>query len=203
MIDKILEKASELFMRNGFKVVTMDDIAEMGISKKTIYQHYENKSVLVECSAKHITEGIVKEIDKIYSELKDPIEEFLLVRDKVGRFITDDKTAGVQQLKKYYPEIHDKLKGRQESKFTSCIQNNLKRGIELELYRADIDVDFITKIHHNAMSFLLDNDEFHTNANTFIQYQNKYIDYHIRAISTSKGIELLNKLKLKHSIHEK
>ncbi|HPW98360.1 MAG TPA: TetR/AcrR family transcriptional regulator, partial [Flavobacterium sp.] len=36
MKDKILEKASKMFMSLGFKSVTMDDIAnEMGISKKT------------------------------------------------------------------------------------------------------------------------------------------------------------------------
>ena len=51
MRETILNKATELFLDLGFKSVTMDDIAtEMGISKKTIYTHFKNKSVLVKAS---------------------------------------------------------------------------------------------------------------------------------------------------------
>ena len=39
-----LSKASELFIENGAKTLTMDDVAkEFGISKKTLYQKYKNK----------------------------------------------------------------------------------------------------------------------------------------------------------------
>lgn len=45
MEQTILKKASELFIKYGFKNVTMDEIAnDLGISKKTIYVYYENKS---------------------------------------------------------------------------------------------------------------------------------------------------------------
>ena len=48
MKDQILTKAPEMFLTLGFKSVTMDDIAsEIGISKKTIYQHFSNKDSLV------------------------------------------------------------------------------------------------------------------------------------------------------------
>jgi AcrR family transcriptional regulator len=44
MKDKIITKATDLFLKLGFKSVTMDDIAaEMGISK-TIYKYFGNKS---------------------------------------------------------------------------------------------------------------------------------------------------------------
>ena len=48
MKEKILEKAGDMFLTLGFKSVTMDDLAQqMGISKKTIYTHFENKTKLV------------------------------------------------------------------------------------------------------------------------------------------------------------
>ena len=51
MREKIIHNASELFITYGFKSVTMDDIAnKLGISKKTIYQHFENKTKLVEAT---------------------------------------------------------------------------------------------------------------------------------------------------------
>ena len=43
MREKILHNAADLFLTYGFKSVTMDDISNhMGISKKTIYQHFSN-----------------------------------------------------------------------------------------------------------------------------------------------------------------
>ena len=48
MKDKIISKATELFLKLGFKSVTMDDIAtEMCISKKTIYKFFCNKEILI------------------------------------------------------------------------------------------------------------------------------------------------------------
>ena len=47
MKQKILKTAVDMFLNYGFKSVTMDDIAnEMGISKKTIYVHFPNKTKL-------------------------------------------------------------------------------------------------------------------------------------------------------------
>ena len=44
----IVEEADKLFCQYGFKSVTMDDIAKhLGISKKTIYQHFSDKNELV------------------------------------------------------------------------------------------------------------------------------------------------------------
>ena len=49
MRDKILEKSNELFLNLGFKSVTMDEIASsLGVSKKTIYKYFTNKTELVD-----------------------------------------------------------------------------------------------------------------------------------------------------------
>ena len=41
---KIITESIELFMSYGLRSVTMDDIAKhLGISKKTIYQHFKDK----------------------------------------------------------------------------------------------------------------------------------------------------------------
>jgi TetR/AcrR family transcriptional regulator, cholesterol catabolism regulator len=46
--ERILKAAEELFMKFGIRRVTMDEIAsELGISKKTIYLHFEDKDAIV------------------------------------------------------------------------------------------------------------------------------------------------------------
>ena len=66
MKDKILQKATQMFLSLGFKSVTMDDIAsDMGISKKTIYQSFSNKNCLVKECALGLFEFINAGVDNI------------------------------------------------------------------------------------------------------------------------------------------
>ena len=49
MKDRIQQKANDLFRRYGVKSITMDEIAaQLGVSKKTIYQYFSDKDELVE-----------------------------------------------------------------------------------------------------------------------------------------------------------
>ena len=48
MQQRIIDTAESMFFRFGIRSVTMDDIAkELGISKKTIYQNFEDKDEIV------------------------------------------------------------------------------------------------------------------------------------------------------------
>ena len=48
-----------MFLKHGFKSVTMDDIAlEMGISKKTIYKYFKNKKELIKIVITQLIEKI-------------------------------------------------------------------------------------------------------------------------------------------------
>lgn len=69
MKEKIIAKASELFLKLGFKSVTMDDIAgEMCISKKTIYKYFCNKEVLIEESTSTVHKQVHEIIDSIVAK---------------------------------------------------------------------------------------------------------------------------------------
>ena len=48
---RILTEATNLFFQNGIRDITMDNIAEkLGISKRTIYETFKNKSeLLINC----------------------------------------------------------------------------------------------------------------------------------------------------------
>mgnify|MGYP000282950895 CR=1 FL=1 len=80
-----LEKATEMFLTLGFKSVTMDDIAsEMGISKKTIYQHFSNKDSLIKATTSNLFERISCGIDEIILANKNPIEELFAIKDALA-----------------------------------------------------------------------------------------------------------------------
>ena len=59
MEKEIIEKASYLFLKYGYKSVTMDDLAEhMRISKKTIYECFDDKISLIRASVWYIFDEV-------------------------------------------------------------------------------------------------------------------------------------------------
>ena len=114
MREKIIHKSAELFLNLGFKSVTMDDIAnEMGISKKTIYVHFENKTKLVEAVTFTVFENICNGIDCICETSQNPIEELYDIKMYVMHYLKEEKTSPQFQLKKYYPQIYQRLHFKQ------------------------------------------------------------------------------------------
>ena len=77
MKSRILEKGTQLFFRYGVKSVTMDAIAsELGISKKTIYQHFPDKdSMVYEVVQAFIVQDDLKwdELDRLYPNVIEKI----------------------------------------------------------------------------------------------------------------------------------
>lgn len=64
MKEKIISKATNLFLKLGFKNVSMDDIAcEMFISKKTIYKYFNSKELLIAESTTTVHKAVHKSIE--------------------------------------------------------------------------------------------------------------------------------------------
>ena len=131
MRDKIILKSAELFLNLGFKSVTMDDIAnEMGISKKTIYVHFENKTRLVEAVTFSLFETICDGIDAICEASNNPIEELYDIKMFVMNHLKNEKTSPQYQLKKYYPQIFEALRLKQFEKMHDSVKESLQKGID-------------------------------------------------------------------------
>jgi len=200
MREKILNKAVELFLTLGFRSVTMDDIAhEMRISKKTIYAHYKNKTELVKETALHVFDKIVDGIDCICALNKNPIEELYEIKKFVMLHLNNDKSSPQYQLQKYYPEIYRSLKVKQFETMQECVIENLNKGIEQKLYRKRLNVDFVSRIYFLGITGIKDESIFPFENFPKIKLMENYLEYHLRGIVTSKGLEILKSInKNKH-----
>ena len=194
MKEKIINKSAELFLNLGFKSVTMDDIAnELGISKKTIYQHFKNKTKLVEETTSQMFDKICEGIDCICNTSPNPIEELYQIKMFVMTFLKNEKTSPQFQLKKYYPQIHNNLHLKQFQKMHVSVKNSMQKGVDTGLFRENIDVDFISRMYFNGMSGIKDQNIFPTNIFTMEYLMENYLEYHLRAICTNKGLQTLEK----------
>ena len=200
MRQKIILKSAELFLNLGFKSVTMDDIAnEMGISKKTIYVHFENKTKLVEAVTFTVFENICQGIDCICDASRNPIEELYDIKMYVMHYLKDEKTSPQFQLKKYYPQIYQRLHIKQFEKMHESVKESIQKGIDTELFRSNIDVDFISRMYFNGMVGIKDETIFPQSLFTMDYLMGSYLEYHLRAIVTEKGLKILDKFIINQS----
>ena len=193
MREEILKTAADLFLTYGFKSITMDEIAQaLGMSKKTLYQHFENKTQLVEETTKYMFEFISHGINCICELNKNPIEEIYEIKSFVMKHLKNEKSSPQYQLQKYYPKIFENLKHSQYCVMEDCVKRNLNRGVELGLYRKSMNINFISKIYFNCMMSLKDKELFPLNEFSMHSLMNNYLEYHLRGICTPKGIDALN-----------
>jgi len=195
MKEKIILKAAELFLSLGFKSITMDDLAQsMSISKKTIYQFFNNKNDLIISCTEHIQYQLLKKINEIRNNAKNPIIELFEIKKEAMKILGNTEAAPQFQLQKFYPEIYQKLKDRELHLFRDNIHESLNKGIKLKYFRKEINIDFITRIYLNGMRGVRDINLFPINEFKVEKLIEDFIEYHLRAISTPKGLELLNKI---------
>jgi len=117
-----------MFLNLGFKSVTMDDIANSsGISKKTIYAHFKNKTELVVAVTLNIFDVVKRGIDVIHEQQQNPIIELFEIKRFVMEHLKDEKSSPQYQLQKYYPKIFKNLKLKQFDVMHGLIKENLMK----------------------------------------------------------------------------
>lgn len=191
MKEKIIEKATELFLKVGFKSITMDDIAtKMGISKKTIYKYFANKEILVEETSMYVQQKISDQIDVVVAQDYNPIQENFEIKKIIQNILQIADTSPLYQLKKHYPEVHEKLMACQQEQCDHVFRQNIEKGIEQGFYRKNVDITSSVFFYYTMT--------FHINDTTISEKETQklelaLLEYHTRALATPKGVIELEK----------
>lgn len=191
MKEKIITKATDLFLKLGFKSITMDDLAgEMCISKKTIYKFFENKEILIaECTDKmhKLFRGLMQDVA---AKKFNPIEENFEIRKIFKTMFNVTDTSPLYQLRKYYPEIYEKVLAQENLDGIQFMRDNLNNGIEQGYYRTDINVEMTARLYF-ILCFAINESITLEQESQKLEYA--ALEYHTRSIATEKGILELEK----------
>lgn len=191
---RICTKVEQLFLRFGIKSVSMDDISQaLGISKKTLYQVVPNKAGLIKTILKRFLEEENVRINELKGVAQDPIHELILIAKHVASILKRMSPVAIYDLKKYYVEEWRAMESERSNLILMDIKNNLQRGMLQNLYRDDLDSDLLANLYLRMATFITDEKAFETPASKREQMYGEFVKYHIRGISTPKGIRLLNK----------
>ena len=191
MKEKIISKASDMFLKLGFKSITMDDIAgEMCISKKTIYKYFCNKEILIEETTEAIHKEIHEIIDNIINLNHNAIQENFEIRKMFKEMFKSSDNSPIYQLRKHYPEIYDKVMQREISECNSLFQQNIEKGIEQGLYRKNINIQSYTKFYYSLVFSIKESTSSEQESQ---KIELEILEYHTRAMATPEGLIELEK----------
>lgn len=186
---KILVTAMSLFKREGIKRVKMDDIAQaLSISKRTLYETYENKEQL-------LCEGVIYEHQLRQEQLRQFTEQAENEIEVVMEFIRQEIVllGGVNPLffseLAKYERVVELLNEEHEQKRLHSMEF-VKRGVEKGYFRSDINYDIVTKMSDAVVQHVMLTRMYEEYPLSEI-FRN-HVDILFRGICTDKGIAALH-----------
>jgi TetR/AcrR family transcriptional regulator, cholesterol catabolism regulator len=192
----ILQRTEALFFKYGIKSVTMDDISrELGMSKKTLYQYFENKIDLLSQIMKLHEEHDITVLEKCTVEATDAIDEMLKIAQhatvEIGKMMSAQTT--VYDMQKYYRDIWLGFEKGMNKRVFLCMKDNIERGKKEGLYRENVDAEVIAKLYVSKMFSIINEDMFPIHEYNKLRLFKQHLLYHIYGVATPKGIKLFEK----------
>ncbi|HKR04838.1 MAG TPA: TetR/AcrR family transcriptional regulator [Bacteroidia bacterium] len=194
--ERIMQAAHELFYQYGIRSITMDDIAKhLSISKKTIYQFFEEKDEIVGVCCNSDLSDHAARMEDITENSKDAVHEIIECMKYLGEMFSSMNPNLFYDLQKFHPSSWNAFRNFKEQKLMQMVETNLKRGIREELYRADINIKVLAKLRIEEVELGMNPLVFPPGKFNLKEVQLAILDHFIHGITTLKGHKLINKYK--------
>jgi TetR/AcrR family transcriptional regulator, cholesterol catabolism regulator len=195
-IKRIVIESVNLFKTYGIRSVSMDDIArELGMSKKTLYEFFDNKADLLSTAL----DTVLKEFTAWYATLKElnlnAIDELLQISIRVNEEYAKFSPSNIYDLKKYYPQvIKEHISSEKQVTYTVVVEN-LEKGIAESIYRSELDINLVAELYVQKIAALHSGDFCVDPTITFEKVFEIMFENHIRGIVNQDGLEYFEQRK--------
>lgn len=194
---ELMQRVLEVFLSQGVKNITMDDVAnELHISKKTLYKYVKNRKELVTKTTKLQVLIDTENINEIISKRFNAIEENIEITNYSLVNLSKVNSSVHSDLEKYFIDAWKVWVEYQKSFIYSKVLNNLINGIKEGLYLESINPEIIARIYMSKIDMVFNGDIFPAESFKFSDVYISLITQHMRGIATSKGLEELDKLNI-------
>lgn len=191
--EEIIATAVDLFLNLGAKGMTMDDIASsLGVSKKTVYAHFPTKKNLIEVCTQKLSNEIEARIHAILDKKLNPVDEMIEIHLYLMEYLKIKNSSPLSQLRKYYPEIKQKVDKTRSDIMRHSLVCNLRRGIDRGIYREDLDLELTFDYYKILMDGIYDQKHAFSSNRPVSEVIKNFLVYHFQAISTPLGLQKMN-----------
>ena len=188
MIDEqIKEKSKRLFFSCGIRSISMDDVArECGISKKSIYQYFDDKNALLCAIVDEVVQSHKQLLKTCRLTSKDAIDEVIKQSGEPFEIWANIRPVFFYELEKSFPKAWHAL-NLYRSNMRDGIIRNLEWGKQEALYRADVNSTFTAEVWlHQVINFL--QRRFVTTQKWCVhQSVTEFTKLHLHSITSEKG----------------
>lgn len=190
---EIINKSALLFLKNGIKSVTMDDLSkELGVSKKTIYKYFDDKNDLVTKIVETITSLDRKACKEARCDSENAIDALFKISEFISEMMQNVHSSVFFDLQKYHRDAWQVMEEHKRTFVKSQLQENIERGQEEGLYIPTLNPEIIASIYMSNMAGLFDGETFDFDVFNFKKLLKEIIHFQIRGVANKKGLTYLN-----------
>jgi AcrR family transcriptional regulator len=194
--DRILQRAQQLFMRNGIKSVSMDDIAaDMGMSKKTLYKWFENKDQIVMAGITNHLNGVQGDCAVVAGRATNAVEEMLMLSKWADEQFANVHPSIFNDMKKYHPTAWEMFRAHKNTFILAQIVQNLRRGMAEGLFRPDLDVDVLARLSLAQIELAFDSELYPAAQFSPMRVNRVFDEHFLLGVATLKGHKLINQYR--------
>lgn len=190
----LLDSIGDILLKNGIKATSMDSIAStLHISKRTLYEIFDNKCNMVSESLKALHQRMSREHTQIFESADNVMEAILLNFVKQRDFLSKTNVEFFRDIDSYFAEakIHSN-----ESKqlFIDTLVAMLQKGVDQGYFRSDVNLNIQCRMMHIQMESLKRMEEFFPPDITLLDAFDSVNISFLRGICSVKGMEMLDSL---------
>jgi AcrR family transcriptional regulator len=143
--EKILQRTGELFRMMGMKSLTMDYIAaDMGISKRTIYELFPDKDTLMLHSIEYMIMESNKSVLDLVRKADNVVEAIFVMIDAQRRQMMESNPVILEDLQRYFVRLQTSYyANREKCREFSVSYTLLERGIKEGIFREELKIDLV------------------------------------------------------------
>lgn len=194
--DRIMKGAGELFVRYGVRSITMDDIAHhLGISKKTLYQHFTDKDDIVSAAMHDFISKRCVEFEGVKAKVKNAVEELVLMSERLKESVKKANPSMLFDIQKYHQKAWEMWKNHRNKYIREVLMNNLREGIEQGYYRDDMNPEIVATIRLEMIQLGFDDQVFPKDEFSTAEVQLQLLEHFTQGILTPKGRKLYDKIQ--------
>lgn len=160
--NRIQEKALDHFLHFGFSKVTMNELSDdLGMSKKTLYQHFPSKEELLGAVVNKLHEGTASQIESIVTDQSiDFVQKLQGALNILAAFQAKMTPHFMTDLEKHAPEVCRFSNDFRRDRIRTVMSQLVSEGIEKGYFRSDIDPELIVLVYAGALQHLLRRENF-------------------------------------------
>ncbi len=194
--ERILSESELIFKKFGARSITMDDLAvRLGVSKKTLYQHFEDKQALVYQVTKRILLQIESQMDAFRINSKDAIDELIQVMDFTSQVFKNINPDMLFDLRNHFSRSWKLYRNHMKTCMQDGVAMNIKRGITENLYRKDIDPEMIALMRMSQIDAFFNPELMPLKKSEFQKMHQQTMMMFLHGLLSEKGIQQLKKYK--------